>query len=166
MNRHRQHRSRETSHRRGDVLRAVLAHADSRRDGTLPLDLPGVRRAFADPADLVGALQLRWHARLGGCIERELLDRPGEPEAAVVDGWRAAASDLAGVRLILDAQAAQPADAGVAAVLERSSRKDHQLLAGMAGLAGRHGSGPADARALGRRLEERARAAAGQVVAR
>lgn len=56
-------------HRRGDVLRTVIAEANTRRDGILPLHLPGVTEAFGDELNLVAALQLRWHTRLAGTIE-------------------------------------------------------------------------------------------------
>ena len=34
------------------------------------MDVEGVGEAFADELDLLGALQLRWHTRLAGHIER------------------------------------------------------------------------------------------------
>ena len=52
--------------RRGEVLHAVIATADSRRDGALPLDVDGVADTFGDELALLGALQLRWHTRLAG----------------------------------------------------------------------------------------------------
>ena len=39
-------------HRRGDVLRTVVATADQRRDGTLPTDVDGVAATFRDDLDL------------------------------------------------------------------------------------------------------------------
>ena len=47
--------------------------ADDRRDGVLPMDVPGVAENFTDELDLVGALLLKWHARLSGNIERALM---------------------------------------------------------------------------------------------
>ena len=58
-------------HRRGEVLRDVIAAADQRRDGVLPRDVDGVSATFADDLELLGALQLKWHTRLAGRIERE-----------------------------------------------------------------------------------------------
>ena len=55
-------------HRRSEVLRAVVTEADRRPDATLPTDVPGVSETFRDELDLVGALQLRWHARLTGAV--------------------------------------------------------------------------------------------------
>ena len=61
-------------HHRGDVLRSVVEEANARRDGVLPMDLPGVAETFGDETALVAALQLRWHTRLAGRIERSLMD--------------------------------------------------------------------------------------------
>src|SRR4051794_39292552 len=44
-------------HRRGDVLREVIAAADQRRDGLLPSDVDGVSETFTDELDLLAALQ-------------------------------------------------------------------------------------------------------------
>ena len=99
-------------HRRGEVLRAVVDHADAHRDGVLPTHLPGVAETFADDLDLLAALQLRWHTRLAGRIERALLDQPADPESAVLTAWRSTASELAGVRMILDRAVADPATDG------------------------------------------------------
>src|SRR3546814_12105963 len=71
-------------HRRGEVLRNVLEHAETHRDGRLPMELAGVAETFGDELSLLGALQLRWHTRLAGSIERELLGRPMDPAAAVM----------------------------------------------------------------------------------
>ena len=48
-------------HRRGEILRDVIASANRRRDGRLPMDLIGVAETFGDELSLLGALQLRWH---------------------------------------------------------------------------------------------------------
>ena len=135
-------------HHRGDVLRAVVAEAESRRDGVLPMELPGVTETFGDAHHLVAALQLRWHTRLAGSIERALLDQPDDLEAAVVSAWRAAAAELAGVRRILDAHRE---------ALERAHRKEVVMLAV---LAGRANAADVAAVRIGERLEERARTTA------
>lgn len=143
-------------HRRGEVLRAVLEHAETHRDGRLPMELVGVAETFRDDLDLLGALQLRWHTRLAGSIERELMGRPAELEDAVVAAWRRAATEMSGVRMILDSCAAQPSSEEMARLLDRAHRKDWTLMGAMAGTAG-----PGDAAravAAGRALEQRARA--------
>ena len=89
-------------HNRGEILRTVIHAADERLDGALPLDLDGVRETFADELDLLGALQLKWHTRLSGRIERELMSQPMDLEAAVVSAWHRTADELPGVRAILD----------------------------------------------------------------
>jgi len=142
-------------HRRAEVVRAVAAQADRRRDGVLPTDLAGIQAAFHDDTDLVLALQLRWHTRLSGVVERTLAEDPFRPDAAVVTAWRRTAASMPGLRAILDAQRRDPATPDVAEALRRADRKDWTLLAAMAGRAG--ASDPA-APALGRRLEEQARA--------
>src|SRR4051794_2216926 len=98
----------DAHHRRADVLRAVVEEANARRDGRLPLELPGVAETFGDELALVAALQLRWHTRLAGRTERALMARPADPEAAVVAAWRDTARELVGVRRILDARAERP----------------------------------------------------------
>lgn len=148
-------RTWDSFHRRGDVLRAVVDEANQRRDGILPTDLPGVAETFGDDFSLVAALQLRWHTRLAGRIERALMDQPMELEAAVVSAWRATADELAGVRMILDSAAAHPSSEEMADALETAQRKDWTLLAAMAGKAG---PGDAGAPGVGRSLEQQARA--------
>ena len=142
-------------HRRGEVLRTVVAEADRRRDGVLPMQVPGVAETFGDEATLVGALHLRWHTRLTGTIERELAEDPSDPERAVVAAWRHVAAHAPGIRAVLDAQAAAPASEDVRTVLAGAFRKERVMLAAMAGKAA-----PDDPRAvaLGHQLEERARA--------
>ena len=147
--------NRQSVHHREDVLRAVVDLADQRRDAVLPTDVPGVRDTFPDEAALVAALQLRWHTRLSGCIERALLDTPDDLETAVVSGWRAAAAELAGVRMVLDAQRAVPATPEVGTALRKAHAKEAVLLAAMAGRAS--ASDPAAVR-VGERIEQRARA--------
>ncbi|MFP5253581.1 MAG: hypothetical protein ACLGH4_07275 [Actinomycetes bacterium] len=147
-------RTWESFHRRGEVLRAVVDEANRRRDGILPTDLPGVAETFADDTALVAALQLRWHTRLAGRIERALMEQPMDLEAAVIGAWRRTADELAGVRLILDDAAAHPASAAMADALATARRKDWTLMAAMAGLAG---PGDAGAAAVGRRVEQKAR---------
>jgi hypothetical protein len=141
-------------HRRGDVLRAVIAAADARRDGVLPTDIDGVDAVFADERELLGALQLKWHTRLAGRIEREQLHQPVDLPGAVVRAWQLTAAELPGVRAVLDARRAEPGDNATAAVMRKSAAKEHVLLAVMAGLA----SATDDrAAAVGARLEEDAR---------
>jgi hypothetical protein len=143
-------------HRRGEVLRNVLQHADTQRDGVLPMELPGVAETFGDEVTLLGALQLRWHTRLAGTIERELMGQPMDLEAAVLTAWRKAASELAGVRAILDACTEAPASDEMAQMLETAHRKDWTLMAAMAGKASPSDKGAAR---VGRALEHRAREA-------
>ncbi len=122
-------------HRRGDVLRDVIAAADQRRDGTLPRDVDGVSATFADDLELLGALQLKWHTRLAGRIEREQMHQPMDLQAAVVRAWQRTAEELPGIRAVLDAHRADPGDEATAEIMRKSAAKEHVLLAVMAGLA-------------------------------
>lgn len=146
----------EAFHRRGDVLHTVLAEAGNRRDGILPMDVPGVRETFRDELDLLGTLQLRWHTRLAGRIERELVRQPLDLESAVVAAWRGTAQELPGVRDIIDHYRAAPLDAEMARAMTVSTAKERQMLALMAGLVSTMELDEHGAR-LGARIEERAR---------
>jgi hypothetical protein len=152
----------DAHHRRGEVLRAVVDEANARRDGVLPLEVPGVAETFGDELSLVGALQLRWHTRLAGRIERALADQPVDLEYAVLSAWRATARELVGVREVLDTLAEHPSAATpdnaseIARALDVSRRKDWALMAAM---AGRAGALDESAARIGRGLEQQARAA-------
>ncbi len=142
-------------HRRGDVLRTVAEEANRRRDGVLPMELPGVTETFGDAHHLVAALQLRWHTRLAGRIERELMEQPMDLERGVVAAWRTTARELPGLRAVIDHYRAEPVDPAMAEMLARSARKERVLLASM---AGRASSADAAAVRVGERIEEAARA--------
>lgn len=140
---------------RGEILRQVSAAADDRRDGVLPLDVDGVQQAFADELDLLGALQLRWHTRLAGQIERSLMSQPIDLEQAVVTAWRATAEELPGIRAIVDRHREHPLDDAMAQALTVATHKEHTWLAVMAGRSGIADPGGARVGAL---IEEKARA--------
>lgn len=140
-------------HRRSEVLRAVVAEADRRPDATLPTDVPGVTETFRDDLDLVGALQLRWHARLTGALDRHLAEQPADPAAAVRAAWTESAAALPGVRAILDAQALAGARE-VREALALAAHKEHAVLAMSAGIAV---VGDPQAAAIGAGLEQEAR---------
>lgn len=142
-------------HSRGETLRAVIAAADDRRDGTLPLDVDGVAESFADELDLLGALQLRWHTRLAGHVERELSRQPFDLEDAVVAAWHATADELPGVLAVLDHHRAAPADRPTAEAMARATAKQHALLAMS---AGRASAADEVAVRVGAAIESRARA--------
>ena len=142
-------------HRRGEILRAVIATADERRDGLLPMDLEGVAETFGDESSLLAALSLRWHTRLAGRIEHELMEQPMDLESAVVAAWHATARELPGVRAVLDHYRAEPLDDAMAAMLDTSTSKERLLLASMAGRASSH---DAAAVRVGESIEQAARA--------
>jgi hypothetical protein len=149
-------------HHRGDVLRDVIAAADARTDGFVPMDVPGVAETFGDELTLIGALQLRWHTRLAGRIERELMEQPRDMEAldaAVIAAWRATADELPGIRAIVDRYRAEPLDDEMAQALTKATSKERLLLAVMAGRVSTNVNGPdAVAVRVGEQIEARARA--------
>ncbi len=139
---------------RGETLRSVIAAAAQRRDGILPMDVPGVAERFRDELDLLGALQLKWHTRLAGHIESELSVQPMDLELAVATGWARAAQELPGVRLIIDHYRDHPTDDAMARAVARFTSKEHHYLAAM---AGRAGVDREEGQSVGARIEERAR---------
>jgi hypothetical protein len=140
---------------RHEVLRAVIEEANLRRDGQLPMDLPDVVDTFGDELTLIGALQMRWHTRLAGHIERALAEQPSDLEAAVLVAWVATAQELVGARRILDHYALVPTDEEMSSAMSKARQKEWALLAAMAGLASAQDSA---AIGIGRALEQRARA--------
>jgi len=146
----------DTHHHRDEVLRAVIAEADARGDGTLPTELPGVAENFGDELALIGALQMRWHTRLAGSIDRELLDHPVDLESAVISVWRRTADELFGIRAILDAFHDAPTSEAMRSAFTKAEHQDWTLLAAMAGHAGITDRLTAD---VGHKIEEKARAA-------
>ncbi|MGH3362453.1 MAG: hypothetical protein ACRDOM_08340 [Nocardioides sp.] len=148
-------------HRRGEVLRDVTATADVRRDGLLPMDVPGVAETFADELALLGALQLRWHTRLSGRIERALMNQPMNLEQAVITAWQGTADELPGIHAIVDHYRSAPTDATMAEAMAKSAAKERILLAVMAGRSSAH---DAQAARVGQQIERRARRSHRQAV--
>jgi hypothetical protein len=143
-----------TFHNRGAILHSVVETADARCDGALPLDLPGVFETFRDELDLLAALQLKWHARLSGNIERALMTQPLDLEGAIASAWNLTSEQLPGVRKILDRYAESPSDPEMAAALSRANEKEWIRLAAAAGLANDESAAAARA---GRQVQLRAR---------
>lgn len=142
-------------HHRGEILQTVIDTADVRRDGVLPMDLPGVRETFRDELDLIGALTLKWHARLSGNIERELMAQPMDLEAAIVNAWRRSSIEAPGIRMIIDRYTESPSDPEMAVALKRAQEKEWLKLASAAGLANDESASAARA---GERVTTQARA--------
>ena len=144
-----------TPHRnRGEILRSAIAVADVRRDGLLPLDLEGVTDVFEDELALLGAMSLRWHTRLAGRIEREIMQTPMDLERAVLAAWVATADELPGVRAVLDHHREHPLDDTMATAMAKATAKEHAMLAVMAGQASARDH---SASIVGARLERAAR---------
>lgn len=119
--------------RRYRVLQRLIQDMDERIDGVIPSHLPGLREVFEDDVALVGALQMRWYTRLSGRIEVEqtqLSDR----ERAVVSAWRLTQTELPGVRRALDRAIESPSSPEMRLMLAKARRKEHIMVALMAGL--------------------------------
>jgi hypothetical protein len=143
-------------HHRGEILQTVVESADARRDGVLPMHLPGVTETFRDELDVLAALQLKWHARLSGNIERALMTQPMDLEDAIASAWRLTSEQLPGVRMIIDRYTENPCNAEMAAALNRSHEKEWLKLAAAAGLASDESAAAARA---GHQVELKARTA-------
>lgn len=141
-------------HRRGDVLNNIVTTIDSRTDGELPMDLPGVTETFRDELDVISALTLKWHARLSCNVERALHAEPMDLESAVAQAWRATCEQLPGIRRVIDRYTDAPSTEGMAAALAIVQEKEWIRLAVASGLA--NYASPAAA-AAGRRVESVAR---------
>ena len=141
--------------RRGEVLRTVTDTLDERSGGVLPMDLPGVLETFGDELSLLAALQLRWHTRLSGRLERALAEAPADTDTAAIAAWHTTYDELPGTRQALDHYRERPLDDTMSAALATATDKERLLLAAM---AGHTGSTAAATIAAGRALEERARA--------
>lgn len=141
-------------HHRGEILQAVIDAADARLDGVLPTDVAGVPETFVDDLDLIAALTLKWHARLSGNIERELMAQPLDLETAIATAWRKTSLQAPGIRMIIDRYTESPSDPEMAAALTRAQEKEWLKLASAAGLANDESRSAARA---GERVTEQAR---------
>ena len=141
-------------HHREEVLRVVVDTADANRDGVLPIHVAGVSENFTDELDLVGALLLKWNARLFGNIERALMREPMDLEGAVAEAWRTTAEQLPGVRMVIDRCTDAPASPEMERAMNRSHDRESAYLATAAGLSSGRSTASIEA---GRRVEQLAR---------
>ena len=141
-------------HHREEILRVVVDTADENRDGVLPMHVAGVTENFTDELDLVGALLLKWNARLMGNIERALMREPMDLERAVAEAWRTTAEQLPGVRMIIDRCTDAPAGPEMERAMNRAHDREMAYLATVAGLSSVRAAGSIEA---GRRVEQLAR---------
>ena len=146
-------------HHRGEILQSVVEIADARRDGVLPMQLPGVAETFRDELDVIAALWLKWNARLSGNLERALTGEPLDLEDAVASAWQQTRDQLPGIRLVLDRYVESPSGPEMAVALDRAKEKERCRLATAAGLANDESAAAAR---VGRQIELKART---QVVA-
>ena len=141
-------------HHRSEILRVVVDTANENRDGVLPMNVAGVTENFTDELDLVGALLLKWHARLSGNIERALTREPMDLQAAVAAAWRTTAEQLPGVRMVIDRCTDAPASPEMEHAMNRAHDRESLYLATAAGLSNGRSSDSVEA---GRHVEQLAR---------
>ena len=141
-------------HHREEILRVVVDTADQNRDGVLPMNVAGVTENFTDELDLVGALLLKWNARLMGNIERALTREPMDLERAVAEAWITTAEQLPGVRLVIDRCTDAPTGPEMERAMNRAHDREMAYLATAAGLSSGRSTAAIEA---GRRVEQLAR---------
>jgi len=141
-------------HNREEILRVVVDTANENRDGVLPVHVAGVTENFTDELDLVGALLLKWNARLMGNIERALMREPMDLEGAVAEAWRTTAEQLPGVRMVIDRCTDAPLTLEMERAMNRAHDRELAYLATAAGLSSGRSIASIEA---GRRVEELAR---------
>ena len=144
-------------HHREEILRVVVDTANANRDGVLPMNVAGVTENFSDELDLVGALLLKWNARLLGNIERALMREPMDLANAVADAWRTTAEQLPGVRMVIDRCTDAPASPEMERAMNRARDRELAYLATAAGLSSGRSAASIEA---GRRVEQLARTGA------
>lgn len=148
--------------RRADVLRAVVTEIESRRDLSLPMDVPGIESTFGDQVALVTAVHTWWRARLATAIAQALTagstaSEAVSPEDSVMRAWAAAAGGCPGTRELLDHYADHPSSDAMAMALGVATAQERVLLAEAAGFAR---SGDSQVVAIGAELEAAARSRA------
>ena len=144
-------------HHREEILRVVVDIANENRDGVLPMNVAGVTENFTDELDLVGALLLKWNARLLGNIERALMHEPMDLEDAVAEAWRTTAEQLPGVRMVIDRCTDAPTSPEMERAMNRAHDRESAYLATAAGQASRRSAASIEA---GRHVEQLARTGA------
>lgn len=122
-------------HRRKDALREVLAIADRRREETTATELldtvDGAKLAFANDIELLFDVQMSWHQRLSGQLDRTLSAGAEDLEHVVTNAWSDAAAEMPGARTLLDANATRPE-------LQKAFAKELEFLGRSAGIPGNH----------------------------
>ena len=143
-------------HHRGEILRDVIEVADQRLDGTLPLDVPGVR----------GVLRRRHRPRRRAPAEvarppdRDHRTCPGRPSRWTSSPrWpepgRRPPEQLPGLRLVIDHATDAPVTEAMAEATQRAQRAERARLAQAAALAFDASDGAVE---VGGRIEQQARA--------
>lgn len=135
--------------RRKETLRGMLAVADLQRDITLTDLIDSTengRLAFPTDTDLLFELQMTWFQRLSGQMDRLISEGEEDPELVAVTAWVNTASELPGVRALLDAHRDEPA-------LRKAFAKELGYLAASAGVPTFH----PDLAARGQLIQDSAR---------
>lgn len=122
-------------HRRREAMNAALAQAERDPDGPLPFeDIPQVTAEFADPEELLLAMQHKWTQLLTGKVGVALDEAEHDPHVdgveAVVNSWRELAEQEPVLRRVLDRHGATAGDA-----MREAVEREQRLLALASGLA-------------------------------
>jgi hypothetical protein len=117
----------DTYHRRSAALQDVVATIEANPGNDLPW--PDIAaETFSGPDDLLVALHDKWTRRLEGRIELFLETDDSDLETSVANAWHAVATELPGVRALLDRYVDHPA-------LRHHEIAEHRLVAIAAGRA-------------------------------
>lgn len=117
----------ETHRHRADALRRAVRLLDDGRPTEVPWD-DELAGTFDSPDDVLLALQDLWSRWLLGRVDLALEIDAQPAESSVALAWHEVATELSGVRRLLDRYGDHPA-------LRRSVQHEHRMLAVAAGLA-------------------------------
>ena len=118
----------DTFHRRAAAIRAVVEDLDA-TPTTDPRWTDELAEVFDGPEDVLVALHDVWSRRVTARVEMALDLGQDLPAESVENAWFEVATELPGVRRVLDAHAQDE-------VLQQLDRHEHRLLAIAAGMAG------------------------------
>ena len=120
----------ERTHRRYDLVNAVLAEVARTGRPKLPNDLVGeVDEVFGDVPTFLSDLRRRWYLTFDARLDQLLEDPPRDLGRAVADLWRDLERERPAVRLLLDAHPASTAvDAHHRAALLAATGVDQNCL--------------------------------------
>lgn len=121
--------------RRKEVLHDVLAIADRRRDGVTATELlaevSDADRFFTSEVDLLLDAQMVWAQALSRHMDSNVFLGEGTLESSAIDAWQSAASELPGLRALLDSAVDM-------SEMNAAFAKEHEFLARAVGIPANH----------------------------